>query len=120
MDAVLRFTVPISDRAPWPTVLVLAHDAEWRAAVARGLEREGFQVLTARHTGHALLVCRRFAKPVDLLIADAISDEGSGEAVAQRLAKEKPGMKQLLFTTRPRTRRALLRAVHHALAWRER
>lgn len=116
MDAVVRFTIPITDRAPWPTVLVLAQDAEWRAAVARGLEREGFEVLTARHAGHALLVCRRFAKPVDLLIADAVSDEGSGDAVARQLAKEKPGMKQLLFTTRPRTREALVRAVQRALA----
>lgn len=115
MDAVVRFTIPIAERAPWPTVLVLAHDAEWRAAVARGLEREGFQVLTARHAGHALLVCRRFAKPVDLLIADAVSDEGSGVAVAQRLAKEKPGMKQLLFASRPRTRNALMRAVRRVL-----
>src|SRR5574340_1212993 len=73
MDAQVRFTIPISDPAPWPTVLVLAQDAEWRGAVARGLEREGFEVLTARHAGHALLVCRRFAKPVDLLIADAVS-----------------------------------------------
>ena len=116
MDSVVRLTIPILDRAPWPTVLVLAPDAEWRGAVARGLEREGFQVLTARHAGHALLVCRRYAKPIDLLIADANTDEGSGAAVARRLVEEKPGMKQLLFTTRPRTREGLIRAVNRALA----
>jgi DNA-binding response OmpR family regulator len=68
------------------TVLLVSENADLRAAAARVLSREGHHVVTAAHSGHALLAgleCER----IDLLISEWELDGGSGEYLAASLRR---------------------------------
>jgi DNA-binding response OmpR family regulator len=98
------------------TVLVLLDDQDWRDVVCRALEQEGYAVLTARHAGHALLMCARHEGAIDLLITDEVTPDGRGRTIARTLRAEQPGMRSLLFGRRPVERDSLVTAVRSALA----
>lgn len=97
------------------TVLVLLDDHDWRDVVCRVLEQEGYAVLTARHAGHALLMCARHNGAIDLLITDEVTPDGRGRTIARALRVEQPAMRSLLFGRRPAERESLLTAVRSAL-----
>lgn len=71
------------------TVLLVTDDADMRAAAGRALERAGYRVLTAAHSGHAVLACMR-GGPVDLLVTELAMEEGSGPGLAERLRRHHP------------------------------
>ena len=79
-----------------PTVLLVTGDASLRAAVSRVLEDDGYQVLEAAHSGHALLAAMTSPR-IDVLAADLSMDEMSGPALAERLLRDHPSLQALYF-----------------------
>ena len=80
-----------------PTVLLVTGDASLRAAVSRVLEDDGYQVLEAAHSGHALLAAVEHRQHIDVLAADLSMDEMSGPALAERLLRDHPSLQALYF-----------------------
>jgi len=77
-------------------VLLVTGNADLRAAAERALVREGHEVVTAAHSGHALLAgleCER----VDLLISEVRLDGVTGEWVAEALRRYHHGMRAVFM-----------------------
>jgi CheY-like chemotaxis protein len=100
MSVVRRVSIPLGVlERPFQgqmTVLLVTADPDLRAATGRALEREGYRVLAAAHSGHALLACRT-ASHVDVLITDLALDEMSGPALAERVRRDFPEVQTLFF-----------------------
>jgi len=69
-------------------VLFVNADAELRAVVSRVLEREGFRVHTAAHSGHALLMCR--TTTFDVVVSELCGPDISGPALVEQLRRHHP------------------------------
>lgn len=82
------------------SVLVSLEDANLRAAASRVLARAGYRVLTARHSGHALLACLTGGR-IDVLLADFRTDDDSGPALAARLRRYNPDLRGVYFSSNP-------------------
>jgi CheY-like chemotaxis protein len=78
------------------TVIVVTPDAALRAVAEKVIGAAGYRVLTAPHTGHALLACLT-AGSVDLLLTELAMDDLSGPALAERLRRVCPEMTALYF-----------------------
>jgi len=65
--------------------------------VARVLTREGYRVVTATHSGHALLAGLT-SGPIDILAAELSMPEMSGPALADRVRRLHPDMQAVYFT----------------------
>ncbi len=102
-------------------VLFVTGNADLRAVVARVLEREGHEVSTAAHSGHALLAGLECAR-IDLLISEVQLDGVTGEWVAASLRRYHRGMRALFMAdsgtapragvlVRPFTRDDLMREI---------
>ena len=76
--------------APGELVLVVDHDALFRASVREPLERAGFYVLEADDGEEALEAASR-RKP-ELVLLDVCLPGASGYEVCKRLAKRRPIM----------------------------
>ena len=81
-----------------PTVLVVTPDATLRGVGKQVLEDAGYQVLTAAHSGHALLACLQTGK-VDVLAAEVAMDDLPGPALADRLRRFSPDMTAVFFAS---------------------
>lgn len=81
-------------------VLLVTPDPDLRAAGERGLEREGYHVRVASHSGHAVLASR--AGRVDVLVAELSAPDISGPALAQLLKKHHPALRAV-FMANPGT-----------------
>jgi CheY-like chemotaxis protein len=79
-----------------PLVLLVEDESSIRAVVARVLEGDGCQVLTAPHGRAALGLIASLAHPVDLLITDLSMPELGGEALVAELARY-PRVPPVLF-----------------------
>jgi two-component system, cell cycle sensor histidine kinase and response regulator CckA len=125
MGPVVIRRVCISDNAivgaRTPSVLVTLEDANLRAAASRVLTRAGYRVLTAPHSGHALLACLTGGR-IDVLLSELRMEDGSGRALAERLRRHNPDLRGVYFSSdrgdacdevliRPITADDLLRAV---------
>jgi DNA-binding NtrC family response regulator len=97
-------------------VLIVSDNRDFRAAAARVLEREGCEVVTAAHAGHALLAW--LEAPVDVLIADARMEDGSAGAIAAMLRRRRAGVPVVYLGLVPFTADDLIRAVRTARAAR--
>jgi len=75
------------------TVLIVT-DGELGAAATRVLQQEGYDVVTARHAGHAYLVALTRAR-IDFLISESRLDEMTGEALATRVRRYHPKLRSL-------------------------
>ena len=82
---------PIRPEARRPVVLFVSDDMSLRVAVGRVLPLEGYDVVTARHSGHALLAC--FSRHVDILVTERTLGEESGAALARRLKRYQPQLR---------------------------
>ena len=78
-----------------PTLLLVTGDPDLRAAAARVLTREGYSVITAAHSGHALLA--GLTVPIDILISELELDETSGESLAATLRHHHPRMRAVFL-----------------------
>jgi DNA-binding NtrC family response regulator len=75
------------------TVLIVT-DGELGAAATRVLQQEGYDVVTARHAGHAYLEALTRAR-IDFLISETRLDEMTGEALATRVRRYHPKLRSL-------------------------
>jgi two-component system, cell cycle sensor histidine kinase and response regulator CckA len=66
-------------------VLVVDDDETVRKVLRTGLERDGFEVLTAEHGVDALDVMRRFTRRIDVLLADVVMPEMGGVELAEKV-----------------------------------
>ena len=94
----IRVSVPVDDAFRWPagrlTVLLVAADQELRAAAARVIRSAGYHVVTAAHSGHALLACRAQGR-IDVLVTDYSLGDTSGPALVERLRRHQPGLQAI-------------------------
>jgi DNA-binding response OmpR family regulator len=77
-------------------VLFVSENADLRAAAERVLAREGYHVMTAAHSGHALLAgleCER----IDILVSEWELDSGSGETLAASLRRYHRDMRAMFM-----------------------
>jgi CheY-like chemotaxis protein len=84
---------PASERAPQggpETVLVAEDDDHVRRIVSGLLERAGYAVLTAQDGEHALQLFREAAKPVDIVLMDAVMPRKSGLEAYRELVQIRP------------------------------
>ena len=95
VDATLRDGDPIGVPPRQPVVLFVSEDANLRAAIGRVLPLEGYDVVTARHSGHALLAC--LGRHVDVLVTERALVQESGAALARRLKRYQPGLRVLFL-----------------------
>ena len=80
------------------TVLLVEDSDVVRDVVARMLESDGLTVLQATGGEEALALARRGDAPIDLLVTDIVMPEMSGVELADRLERERPGIRILFMT----------------------
>lgn len=107
-------------------MLVVSADGAWREVAIRVLTTEGYEVVAAAHSGHAVLGCLT-APRLDVVVADLAMDDMSGPAVAERVRRHHPGVQALYLAppgtpeadnvlVRPFTRDGLLARLEQSLA----
>lgn len=77
-------------------VLLVTPDDDFRAAALRVLERAGYAVTPAAHSGHALLACLSGPR-VDLAIVEASLPETPGRDLVERMRRHHPGMQAIFL-----------------------
>lgn len=81
---------------PRTTVLFVTGDADLRAVGARVLEREGYDVVTAAHAGHALLAGLTRGR-IDILITEFTLDDMPGSALADALLRHHSDLRSVFM-----------------------
>jgi CheY-like chemotaxis protein len=77
-------------------VLLVTGDADLRAVAARVLEREGYDVVTAAHAGHALLAGLTRGR-IDILLSEFTLDDMPGEALADALLRHHSDLRSVFM-----------------------
>jgi two-component system, cell cycle sensor histidine kinase and response regulator CckA len=80
------------------TILVVEDEDAVRRIVRITLESTGYTVLEARSGAEALEITARHAGRIDLVLTDVVMPEMSGRELAERLAKDQPGI-PILFVS---------------------
>jgi two-component system, cell cycle sensor histidine kinase and response regulator CckA len=62
------------------------------------LRRQGYDVLEADHSAHALKICRERGRKIDLLVTDVMMPEMSGRELVQQLRADRPNLKVLYIS----------------------
>jgi DNA-binding NtrC family response regulator len=88
--------LPVADvaTASPSTILIVTADRNLSAAAMRVLEQEGYDVVIARHAGHAFLAALTRSR-IDVLVSELALDDMTGEALAATLLRHHPGMRTL-------------------------
>jgi len=93
---------PVSERAPAvggaETLLLVEDDPPIREMTRQGLEARGFRVLAAEDAESALVLARRHAGPIHLLVTDVILPGQNGRELAEQLARERPATRVLFVS----------------------
>lgn len=101
------------------TILIVTADANLGGAAIRVLEQQAYDVIFARHAGHAFLAALTRTR-IDILISELALDDMSGEALAATVRRHHPSIQSLFIVdhatvaprpvlVRPFTRDELLR-----------
>jgi two-component system, cell cycle sensor histidine kinase and response regulator CckA len=80
------------------TVLLVEDEDEVRDAIAESLRMRGYVVLNARHGKEAVMLCRRHAGSIQLLLTDVIMPQMTGPELVQRVSRLHPEMKVLYIS----------------------
>ena len=80
------------------TVLLVEDSDAVRDVVTCMLESDGLTILQATGGEEALALARRGEAPIDLLLTDIVMPGMSGVELADRLERERPGMRILFMT----------------------
>ena len=98
--AVRRETVVLDSSpvpaTPAPVALLVTPDTNLREAAARALEGDGYRVLRAAHSGHAVLACLEAGR-VDVAAIELSMEDVSGPALAERLRRQCPALQTVFF-----------------------
>lgn len=78
------------------TVLVVTDDGELRAVLTRVLGRQGYRVVAAAHSGHALLACLGNGR-IDILLTELSMAETSGPVLTDQLRRHHPALRVVYF-----------------------
>jgi len=82
------------------TILIVTADENLGSAATRVLEQEGYDVVIARHAGHAFLAALTRTR-IDILISDLTLDDMTGVALAATLRRHHPALRGLYIADRP-------------------
>lgn len=93
---VRRVTIPmdfemVEPAETRPTLLLVTGNADLRAVAARVLAREGYHVVIAAHSGHALLAC--LSGRIDIMVAELALEDMTGPALAETLRRHQPALR---------------------------
>jgi len=80
------------------TILLVEDEEAVRHLLARGLRNYGFTVMTARDGAEALRLVHDRTPHIDLLATDVVMPNMSGRDLADRLRKERSGLKVLFMS----------------------
>lgn len=80
------------------TVLLVEDDIGVRGLTRQILEGLGYTVLDAESGPKAILLTRRYAQPIHLLITDVVMPEMNGKLLAEKLLAVRPGLKVLFMS----------------------
>jgi DNA-binding response OmpR family regulator len=78
-------------------ILFVNADADLRAVVTRVLQREGFHVQAAAHSGHALLLCRTMA--FDAVVSELCGPDISGPSLVEQMRRHQPALAAVYLGT---------------------
>ncbi|MEW5735604.1 MAG: PAS domain S-box protein [Thermodesulfobacteriota bacterium] len=80
------------------TVLVVEDEEQVLNLVTAMLKRFGYQILSARNPGDALLLCERHSGPIELLLTDVVMPLMNGRDLRDRLVELRPELKSLFMS----------------------
>jgi two-component system, cell cycle sensor histidine kinase and response regulator CckA len=84
---------PVAVRGGIETILVVEDDAQLRRLTRQVLERHGYRVLDAESPAHALTAVAQHHGTIELLLTDMVMPGMSGRDLAERLLRDRPGMR---------------------------
>jgi CheY-like chemotaxis protein len=80
------------------TILLVDDDQALRRFARRILVKEGFRVVEAADGAEALQVAAGYVEPIALLVTDVIMPKVNGLVLAERLSRERPGIRVLYIS----------------------
>ena len=89
------------------TVLIVTGDCNLGVAATRVLEQEAYDVVTARHAGHAFLAALTETR-IDVLISEFTLDDMTGEDLAATLRRYHPELRSLYIADEPAEEQRIL------------
>ncbi|HTY58030.1 MAG TPA: ATP-binding protein, partial [Bacteroidota bacterium] len=89
-DARAENAAPLSGKE---TVLVVEDEEQLLSLAVQVLKEQGYDVLSARSPGDALVLCTRKEGPIDLLITDVVMPGMNGKELSEQIARIRPGIK---------------------------
>ena len=94
---VRRSRIAVSDEIPSSesrvSVALVTDDDDFAEVCMRVLQKEGYAVRRARHSGHAMLACME--ERVDILVSELSMGDGSGPALMRRMRRYNPELQSL-------------------------
>jgi two-component system, cell cycle sensor histidine kinase and response regulator CckA len=83
-----------------PVILVAEDEVLVRNFICLQLQREGYQVLAASDGLEAIEVARAYTGTIQLLVTDVVMPRMDGLALAERMIKDRPGVRVLVMSGR--------------------
>lgn len=80
------------------TILLVEDESSLRKLAAKALIDQGYDVLSAANGGEALLVSEQFDGDIELLVTDIVMPYMNGRQLAERLERERPGLRVLFMS----------------------
>jgi CheY-like chemotaxis protein len=80
------------------TILLVENAPEVRALLSKALEDLGYTILAAASAGEAEALARGLAGHLDLLVADVLLEDSTGDELARRLRESRPRLRALFIS----------------------
>lgn len=100
-DAGDPVAAPVERTGRLETILVVEDEQPVRSLARRILERGGYRVLEAGDAAEALAVLERHPGSIELLLSDLILPGTSGTVLAERVRRNRPGIRTLFMSGYP-------------------